>query len=141
MSLVRQTVGTTVVQLHSQSSAVAKVDSDARAAVRRRVLKAGVVAYNDRHVTLPCTVRDLSGTGARVRVEGSISAPDTFELIIDIDGLEAHCQVVWRKSNEIGVRFLGAPRIVAPKRTQVINPMLPTPRASLRRQPKPGEAI
>ena len=93
-----------------------RVDSDAPGRARRRVLKAGVVAYNDRHVTLPCTVRDLSATGARVRVEGSVSAPDTFELIIDIDGFEANCQVVWRKGNEIGVRFLGAPRMVAPKR-------------------------
>ncbi|NJO36077.1 MAG: PilZ domain-containing protein [Rhodospirillales bacterium] len=109
--------------------------------MRRRVLKAGVVAYNDRHVSLPCTVRDVSATGARVRVDGSVSAPDTFELIIDIDGFEASCQVVWRKGNEIGVRFLGAPRMVAPKRTQVINPMLPTPKASLRRKPKPGETI
>jgi hypothetical protein len=141
VSLVRQTVGTTVVQLHSQTSVLAKVDGDGRVALRRRVLKAGVVAYNDRHVTLPCTVRDVSATGARVRVEGSISAPDTFELIIDIDGFEANCHVVWRKGNEIGVRFLAAPRMVAPKRDQVINPMLPTPKASLRRKPKPGETI
>jgi PilZ domain len=140
LSLVRQTIGT-VVQLHSQSSALAKIEGDARAALRRRVLKAGVVAYNDRHVSLPCAVRDLSATGARVRVEGSVSAPDTFELIIDIDGFEANCQVVWRKGNEIGVHFLGAPRMVAPKRAQVINPMLPTPKASLRRKPKPGEPI
>jgi hypothetical protein len=76
-----------------------------------------------------------------VRVEGSVSAPDTFELIIDIDGFEARCEVVWRKTSEVGVRFLGAPRMVAPKRTQVINPMLPTPKASLRRQPKPDETI
>jgi hypothetical protein len=141
VSLVRQTVDTTVVQLHSQSSAVAKVDGDARVAMRRRVLKAGVAAYNDRHVSLPCTVRDLSATGARLRVEGSVSAPDTFELIIDIDGFEANCQVVWRKGNEIGVRFLGAPRMVAPKRSQIINPMAPSPKASLRRKPKPGETI
>jgi hypothetical protein len=31
--------------------------------------------------------------------------------------------------------------MVAPKRTQVINPMLPSPKASLRRKPKPGETI
>jgi hypothetical protein len=141
VSFVRQTVGNTVVQLHSQSSVVAKVDGDARVAMRRRVLKAGVVAYNDRHVSLPCTVRDVSATGARVRVEGSVSAPDTFELIIDIDGFEANCEVVWRKGSDVGVRFLGAPRMVAPKRTQVINPMLPSPKASLRRKPKPGETI
>jgi hypothetical protein len=141
VSLVRQTVGTTVVQLHSQSSAVVKTDTDARIAARRRVLKAGVVAYNDRHVTLSCVVRDISATGARVRVEGSVSAPDTFELLIDADGFEVNCQVVWRKDSEAGVRFLGAPRMVAPKRAQAINPVLPPPKPTLRRKPRPGEAI
>ena len=64
-------------------------------------------------------------TGARLRVEGSVSIPDTFELIIEVDGLEADCQVVWRKANEVGVKFLAAPRIVAAKRAQVISPVAP----------------
>jgi hypothetical protein len=79
----------------------------------------------------------LSATGARVRVEGSVSAPDTFELLIPIDGLEASCQVVWRSNTDVGVRFLAAPRIAAPKRSQVINPVVPPHKPSLRRTPKP----
>ena len=92
---------------------------------RRRVLKAGIAASNDRHITVACTVRDISATGARLRVEGSLTIPDTFELIIDMDGLEANCEVMWRKGNEVGARFLGAPRTVAVKRAQVINPLVP----------------
>jgi hypothetical protein len=130
----------TVVQFHVQGNTVAKSDGEHRAAQRRRVLKAGLVAYNDRHSTLSCTVRDISATGARVRVEGSVSAPDTFDLIIQIDGLEASCQVVWRNGSEVGVRFLAAPRMVAAKRQQVINALAPAEKPSLRRKPKPDGA-
>lgn len=68
-----------------------------RRKVRRRMLKAGIIAFNKRHSTLACTVRDLSDTGARLRVEGSMNAPDTFDLIIVLDALEAPCQVMWAK--------------------------------------------
>lgn len=128
----------TVVQFRTTSSALVKQElHDARLAARRRVLKAGLVAYNDRHLTIHCTVRDVSDTGARLKVEGSLSVPDSFELIIEVDGLEASCEVVWRSTNEVGVRFLGAPRKVAAKRVQVVNPLVPPSGPSLRRKPKP----
>jgi hypothetical protein len=117
---------------------VKEAQNEARGAPRRRVLKAGVIASNDRHLTVACTVRDMSATGARLRIESSLGAPDTFELMIEVDGLEADCKVVWRKANEIGVRFLSAPRMVAAKRTQVVNPLAPTRAPSLRRKPKPN---
>jgi hypothetical protein len=130
-----------VVQFHAHGSALAKSEEDQRRAPRRRVLKSGTVAYNERHTTLPCSVRDISTTGARVQVEGSICAPDTFDLLIPLDGLEASCEVVWRNGQEVGVRFITAPRMVAPKRVQVINALVPQQRPSLRRKPKPGETV
>jgi hypothetical protein len=111
---------------------------DNRREPRRRVLKGGIVAFNDRRSTLPCTVRDVSDTGARLRVTGSVSAPDTFELIIELDGLEAPCEVVRRNGNEIAVRFLSLPRFASPKRAQVVNPLVPPQAPSLRRKPRPG---
>jgi hypothetical protein len=68
-------------------------------------------------------------------MESSLTVPDTFELIIDIDGLEANCQVVWRSGTEVGVRFLGAPRKVAARRVQVINALVPQSAPTLRRKP------
>ena len=63
-------------------------DDDRRqGARRRRVLKAGIVAFNGRHSTLPCTVRNISATGAQLRMPGTASAPDTVDLIIELDGL------------------------------------------------------
>ena len=109
---------------------------DKRGASRRRVLKGAIVAFNDRRSTLPCIVRDLSLSGARLEVKGSISAPDTFILIVELDGLEADCAVVWRKGVELAVRFICPPRQVPPKRSQIVNPLTPERAPSLRRKLK-----
>ena len=126
--------GGTVVQFSAiGNTAVKDAPGEARVSPRRRVLKAAVAASNDRYITVACAVRDISATGVRLRVEGSLTIPDTFELIVEVDGLEANCQVVWRKGNEVGARFLGAPRMVAAKRTQIISPLVPSKPPSLRR--------
>jgi PilZ domain len=132
----------TVVHLHAvgNTALAPQAANDGRIAPRRRMLKSGKVAYADRHVTVDCLVRDMSATGARLRMEGSVSAPDTFELLIPLDGLEANCQVVWRAGADLGVKFLAAPRIVAAKRTQSISAVTPSRAPSLRRKPRPGEA-
>jgi hypothetical protein len=125
-----------VVQFNAQGALATKADEDPRHAGRRRMLKSGIIAYNNRFCTLPCMVRDVSATGARLRVDTSVSAPDTFELIIESDGLEASCEVVWRKANELGVRFVGAPRQVMAKKSQVVNANVPVTPPSLRRKPR-----
>jgi len=114
-----------------------KPSPDRRLAQRRRVLKGGIVAFNDHYSSLPCTVRDISDTGARLRIEGSMNAPDRFDLIIEIDGFEASCEVVSRKASELAVRFVSPPRRVAPRRAQVVQALVPTKPPTLRRQPKP----
>ena len=112
-----------------------------RQSPRRRVLKGGILAYNERFTSLPCIVRDISATGARLRIGGSISAPDKFELIIEIDGMEAFCEVVSRKDCDIAVRFVEPPRMVPPKRVQVVSAIVPATPATLRRKPKLAEAV
>ena len=122
--------------------AVAPADRDgdprkqtARKASRRRILKSGVIAFNGRFSTIPCVVRDLSSDGAHVRVEGSAHVPNAFELIIEIDGLEAQCEVAWRKDREIGVKFTSPPRVRPPRRAQSVTPLAPHQPHSLRRKP------
>jgi hypothetical protein len=139
LAALAQTTGS-VIHLHTVgNTALAPKTDDARIAPRRRMLKSAKIAYSDRHVTINCMVRDISATGAKLRVEGSVTAPDTFELLIPLDGMEANCEVVWRREADIGVRFLGAPRTVVPKRAQVINALVPTQAPTLRRKPRPGE--
>jgi hypothetical protein len=128
--------GDTVVPFSAGGNTLVK-QGEGRLSPRRRVLKAAIAASNERRLTVGCTVRDISQTGARLRVEGSMTVPDTFELIIELDGLEAPCQVVWRKGGEVGVKFLAAPRIVAAKRVQVVGPVAPQRAPSLRRVTTP----
>lgn len=106
-----------------------------RREARRRVLKAGIIAFNNRFATLTCMVRDLSEHGARLRVDNPMMVPSHFELIIELDGFEVDCELVWRHDNEIGVRFLCPPRQRTQPRKQVITAVVPASRSALRRKP------
>ncbi len=114
------------------------LEAERRIVKRSRLLKGGIIAFSARHATIPCVLRDLSDTGARLQVAQSSAVPDTFELIVELDGLEVPCQVVWRKLTEIGVSFLAEPTRVNPKRAQVIGNSGPTARSTLRRTPNPA---
>jgi hypothetical protein len=108
--------------------------SEARKSRRRRVLKGAISAFNLRHSTIRCCVRDMSETGCRLLTDGSIAIPDTFTLIIELDGFEADCEVVWRTASDVGVRFTSAPRFATPKRVQVLRPTRSPTRPTLRRK-------
>jgi len=122
------------VALARDASAPAQNDAR-RSHLRRRVLKSATIAFNDRFSAIPCTVRDLSATGAHLRVEGTVNVPNIFELIIELDGLEAGCEVVWRKEKDIGVSFSSAPRTTTPRRSQVVKALVPEQAPTLRRKP------
>jgi hypothetical protein len=75
-----------------------------RIAQRQRVLKGGRIVINDGFSTFQCTVRNLSETGARLKVAGVVGIPDTFQLVMD-DGRKFTCLAVWKTEFEIGVQF------------------------------------
>ncbi len=94
--------------------------SEKRHSPRRRALKAGVVSLNNGNITLPCVVRDISDTGAKLKVDTGRHPPDHFQLQIELDGLVANCTVVWRDGQQLGVEFMEPPMVSAPTRKQVI---------------------
>ena len=94
-----------------------------RGSPRRRVLRGSIILFNDRNSTIPCTVRDLSASGARLRVEAAVRVPDSFILVIELDGFEADCEVVHRLPKDLGVRFTSPPRTVKPRRVQIVKPI------------------
>lgn len=75
-----------------------------RATIRHRVLKGGHVVVNGGFSTFDCTIRNLSDSGARLRVASVIGIPDHFQLMLD-DGQSFECQVAWRQETELGVQF------------------------------------
>jgi hypothetical protein len=74
---------------------------------RIRVLKGGQAAFNQEHSAVPCVVRDLSETGAKIEFNLGWIVPDKFTLFVDLDGFKVECEKVWHKGNMYGVRFTG----------------------------------
>jgi hypothetical protein len=109
-------------------------EQEKRRAPRKRVLKGAMIAFNNRSSTLSCTVRDISDTGARLRVAKDQAVPARFDLLIEVDGLEAPCTVAWRRGEDIGVTFDAPPTRRKPVRAQVINTLAPGATPSLRRK-------
>ncbi|SFV36342.1 PilZ domain-containing protein [Devosia crocina] len=72
---------------------------------RQRTLKGGRIVTNDGHSTFDCTVRNLSGEGAKLIVTSIIGIPQRFGLAMH-DGRSFSCETIWHTETEIGVRFL-----------------------------------
>ena len=98
--------------------------SENRSAHRRRMLKAGFIAFNRGYTTLPCVVRDMSETGARLQLDNPTLAPDHFTLHVELDGLKVDCKVVWTRASLFGVAFVGPIERTGRSRTQVVSPGL-----------------
>jgi PilZ domain len=57
-----------------------------------------------------CRLIDISANGARLVVDDIETTPDSFDLRLSRFGRAAyHCNVIWRRGNEVGVEFLAAP--------------------------------
>lgn len=104
---------------------------------RRRVLKGGVVTFDQGLSTLVCVVREISANDARLQIQSESTVPNTFKLFIELDGMEVECSVVWRDGSSLAVEFISDPTYIVPTRTQVVD--LPTPktvRQQLLRKPE-----
>jgi PilZ domain len=77
--------------------------AETRIAPRHRVTKPAKIEYGG--YKIPCTVRDLSITGAAIEVSDQREIPATFTLAIPDDGLKLPCRVVWRRDFRIGIAF------------------------------------
>lgn len=77
-----------------------------------------IIFLAERRAQIACIVADMSGTGAKIELSpaavaqvGSLEQiPARFTLILRTDRMQVDCEVMWRRLNQIGVRFLGAPQ-------------------------------
>jgi diguanylate cyclase (GGDEF)-like protein len=69
-----------------------------------RVLKAGQISFSG-PITVDCTVRGLSGTGALLNVLSTADLPDRFELGIAAEDFRRPCKVAARSERHIEVTF------------------------------------
>lgn len=76
---------------------------EARQAKRRRTNNAGIIKADDKE--FPVLLRDASQTGARVRLVKPCGLPDHITLVSAMEKIDRPCVVVWRRGNDIGLRF------------------------------------
>ena len=75
-----------------------------RSATRQRAYKGGRINFATAGVD--CIIRNLSATGACLEAESPVPIPDKFRLVIKPEFLIRECEVAWRRSHKIGVRFV-----------------------------------
>jgi hypothetical protein len=77
-----------------------------RIGLRQKSFLQGRVFYNNRMSSIDCLVRDISGTGARLKFPGPVVMPESVELFIPNKNESYRCEVQWNRGDEIGVAFL-----------------------------------
>jgi hypothetical protein len=85
--------------------AVSNGAPDRRRAHRRRVVKSALIVFNNGHCTLGCQILDVSDTGALVMPADMFLCPGEFVLKPRV-GSSRDCEVVWRKMNAVGIRYI-----------------------------------
>lgn len=86
------------------------LEAEQRSARRQRVLKQGKILLSNDLTVIDCAVRDLSETGAKLVCAGHGAVPRCFRLVLTADRTMRDAEVVWRRPEQIGVRFTSPPR-------------------------------
>jgi PilZ domain len=92
--------------------------SEKRRSSRKRGQLPGLVFPGGMAASIPCTIADLSGTGARLLMKdgwvnpfrGVSSIRETFTLVMRMDRMQVECEIVRIDDTTIGVRFISAPK-------------------------------
>jgi hypothetical protein len=88
--------------------------SGKRHAQRQRTLRAAKAVYNNRSCVVNCQIRDISNAGCKILISNSASLPKHFELQIAGIPETRLCEIRWRKTSEIGVKFISPQGASAP---------------------------
>jgi hypothetical protein len=67
------------------------------------MLKSGRIFLGKHDV--PCTIRNLSATGACLQVQTTVGIPAVFDFSIAGEPVRT-CKTVWRDDTQIGVMFI-----------------------------------
>lgn len=76
-----------------------------RGAPRSRVLKGGKIVFNEGRSVISCTVRNVSASGALLKVDTVVGVPDEFLIIIG-DQAPRAARTSRRTATELGITFV-----------------------------------
>ena len=89
-----------------QASPIQPQASQRRHLSRQRCLLACRIVFGPQALTLDAMIRDVSDTGARIRLPTLLPLPKSLQVILR-DGVCQEAETVWQRGQELGVRFLG----------------------------------
>ena len=114
----------------TQDTGASEMNEDStekRKTQRHRVLKGARIVFNYGRSTIACTIRNISETGALLKVASPVGVPDQFMLVQEIPRDSIPCRTVRRSVDLVAVVF-------APM-AQVASEELSQPKATITEQP------
>ena len=76
-----------------------------RAIGRTRINRSALLSFHGGAGAFPCCVRDVTNSGAGVRLERLNMLPVEFDLSFDKFRTVRECRLVWRDADFVGVAF------------------------------------
>lgn len=73
---------------------------------RQRTLLSGKIVCKTGRQSFDCGVRDLTESGARVKISPGLFFADDCSLVVPHRRIVYDAQVAWRRSNEVGLKFI-----------------------------------
>lgn len=76
-----------------------------RALKRTRVSRNAKIIVPRRSPVIFCTVENITGGGACLKLASTFGVPETFDLTFEHGRTRRLCRVVWRTNKKLGVAF------------------------------------
>jgi PilZ domain len=76
-----------------------------RRAPRERAFLTARIAYNNGSLTLPCTVMQISTTGAKISVPAETNLPELFHISIPQKSVDCRARLIWRRGDMAALAF------------------------------------
>lgn len=90
----------------SHTAKAAYTGDERRNEHRRRILKGGLVEFNNGFGSLECVLRDMNSNGARLSMGQTAGIPSRFRLNIAGERTPIEALVRWRTQRDLGLTFL-----------------------------------
>jgi hypothetical protein len=75
-------------------------------AIRKSVQRGAWIVLDGGFAARPCTVIDLSDSGAKIRTDDPTAVNSKLKLSFSRDGRKGRpCEVAWRRGHTMGLRF------------------------------------
>lgn len=95
-------------------------NEDVRNAARQRVLQRITISYTNGQCSSGGVIKNISETGALIKVDDGIVVPDHFSIVNEFIGYDVECEVIRRQGLLVGVKFVSPVKEREAKRKQTV---------------------